>query len=147
MTLRFERKREFDLNKTLADYKKEREDIIAISKALGDTENLNADLAANLRSEIALLISQGYKPEQKVLADLITEYNKYNEAAEKDKEQKYDIEKTNKRLNENMAELNVKEKLFGESTEINAQKMRLLESAMVEMVVNGIDPQSEAVKH
>lgn len=136
----------FDLNKTLADYKKEREDIIAISKALGDTENLNADLAANLRSEIALLISQGYKPEQKVLADLITEYNKYNEAAEKDKEQKYDIEKTNKRLNENMAELNAKEKLFGESTEINAQKMRLLESAMVEMVANGIDPQSEAVQ-
>lgn len=136
----------FDLNKTLADYKKEREDIIAISKALGDTENLNADLAANLRSEIALLISQGYKPEQKVLADLITEYNKYNEAAKKDKEQKFDIEKTNKRLNESMAELNVKEKLFGESTEINAQKMRLLESAMVEMVVNGIDPQSEAVQ-
>lgn len=136
----------FDLNKTLADYKKEREDIIAISKALGDTENLNADLAANLRSEIALLISQGYKPEQKVLADLITEYNKYNEAAEKDKEQKYDIEKTNKRLNESMAELNAKEKLFGESTEINAQKMRLLESAMVEMVANGIDPQSEAVQ-
>jgi hypothetical protein len=136
----------FDLNKTLADYKKEREDIIAISKALGDTENLNADLAANLRSEIALLISQGYKPEQKVLADLITEYNKYNEAAEKDKEQKFDIEKTNKRLNENMAELNAKEKLFGESTEINAQKMRLLESAMVEMVANGIDPQSEAVQ-
>lgn len=139
-------KGEFDLNKTLADYKKEREDIIAISKALGDTENLNADLAANLRSEIALLISQGYKPEQKVLADLITEYNKYNEAAEKDKEQKYDIEKTNKRLNESMAELNAKEKLFGESTEINAQKMRLLENAMVEMVANGIDPQSEAVQ-
>lgn len=136
----------FDLNKTLADYKKEREDIIAISKALGDTENLNADLAANLRSEIALLISQGYKPEQKVLADLITEYNKYNEAAEKDKEQKYDIEKTNKRLNESMAELNARETLFGESTEINAQKMRLLESAMVEMVANGIDPQSEAVQ-
>ena len=136
----------FDLNKTLADYKKEREDIIAISKALGDTENLNADLAANLRSEIALLISQGYKPEQKVLADLITEYNKYNEAAEKDKEQKYDIEKTNKRLNESMAELDARETLFGESTEINAQKMRLLESAMVEMVVNGIDPQSEAVQ-
>ena len=139
-------KGEFDLNKTLADYKKEREDIIAISKALGDTENLNADLAANLRSEIALLISQGYKPEQKVLADLITEYNKYNEAAEKDKEQKYDIEKTNKRLNESMAELDARETLFGESTEINAQKMRLLESAMVEMVVNGIDPQSEAVQ-
>mgnify|MGYP001160751024 CR=1 FL=1 len=139
-------KGEFDLNKTLEDYKKEREDIIAISKALGDTENLNADLAANLRSEIALLISQGYKPEQKVLADLITEYNKYNEAAEKDKEQKYDIEKTNKRLNESMAELNAKEKLFGESTEINAQKMSLLESAMVEMVANGIDPQSEAVQ-
>ena len=139
-------KGEFDLNKTLADYKKEREDIIAISKALGDTENLNADLAANLRSEIALLISQGYKPEQKVLADLITEYNKYKEAAEKDKEQKYDIEKTNKRLNESMAELDARETLFGESTEINAQKMRLLESAMVEMVVNGIDPQSEAVQ-
>ena len=136
----------FDLNKTLEDYKKEREDIIAIAEALGETENLNADLAANLRSEIALLISQGYKPEQKVLADLITEYNKYNEAAEKDKEQKYDIEKTNKRLNESMAELDARETLFGESTEINAQKMRLLELAMVEMVANGIDPQSEAVQ-
>jgi len=136
----------FDLNKTLADYKKEREDIIAISKALGDTENLNADLAANLRSEIALLISQGYKPEQKVLADLIAEYHKYNDAAEKAKEKKFDLDEANKHLDENMAKLNAKEKLFGESTEINAQKMSLLESAMVEMVANGISPQSEEVK-
>lgn len=125
----------FDLKKYLEEYRLKLKMVDEEAAVFGDISDVNAEKAGILRDEILGLLERGYKPQSKLLQDLIKQYQQLSQAAEGDRQA--DILK---RLGQAMSEVDGRAKLFGDTVNVNAEKAELLKSTIIDMIRNGYDP-------
>lgn len=114
--------------------------------ALGETYNYNSQLLTIYRKAITELIEKGISPQSQAVTQLVKAYNELNEQMGNNIEQTDRVNEILQNAQTELQQAKVKSEAFGDSFDYTAREIGILETAINQLIAEGLTMQDEAVR-